>query len=131
MIAALHHEEINNYPKKISKLQPFVERYNWEELEFPVALNKIGKFEKNNTEISMNVLFVNQKSIYIARRSEFNSKGRKQVNLLMIVDGENRHYTAVKSLSRLQFNSKGKKGAYNYCVNCLNVSNRVSERQAL
>ena len=40
----------------------------------------------------------------------------------MITDSENRHYTAVKSLSRLlsSENSKGRKGAYHFCMNCLN-----------
>ena len=86
-----------------------------------MSLSKIGKFEKNNPEIAVNVLFVNKKRIFIARRSEFNVKRRKQANLLMIVDGENRHYTAVKSLSRLlkSMNSKHH-GAYHFCVNCLN-----------
>ena len=66
-----------------------------------MALNMIAKFEKKNPEIAVNVLFVNKKSIYIAHRSGFNGKRSKQVNLLMIIDGENRHYTAIKSLSRL------------------------------
>ena len=100
-----------------------------------MALNKISKFEKRNTEIAVNVLFVSKKSVFIARRSEFNSKRKKQVNLLMIVDGENRHYTAVKSLSRLLsslMNSKGRKGAYHLLRELLErLSHRVGERQAL
>ena len=129
IIAALHHEEIGNNPERISKLRPFAERLNWEGLEFPMALNKISKFEKRNPEIAVNVLFVSKKSIYIARRSEFNSKRGKQVNLLMIVDGENRHYTAVKSLSRLLKSMNAKHhGAYHFCVNCLNGFRTESAR---
>jgi len=129
VIAALHHEEINNNPERITKLKPFAERYNWGGLEFPVALNKIGKFEKNNPEIAVNVLFASQKSIYIAHRSDYNSKRRKQANLLMIVDGENRHYTAVKSLSRLLKSMNAThKGAYHFCVNCLNGFRTESAR---
>ena len=130
VVAALHCEEISVNPERISKLRPFAERYDWEGLEFPMALNKISKFEKRNPEIAVNVLFVNKKSIYIARRSEFNGKRSKQVNLLMIIDGKNRHYTAVKSLSRLlsSENSKGRKGAYHFCVNCLNGFRTESAR---
>jgi len=47
------------------------------------------------------VLFESKKEIYIARRSDYNRKRSKQVNLLMIVDGKNRHYTAINCLSRL------------------------------
>ena len=129
VVASLHHEAIEKDPQRVSKLRPFAERLNWEGLEFPVSLNKIGKFEKNNPEIAVNVLFVSKKSIFIARRSEFNSKRSKQVNLLMIVDGENRHYTAVKSLSRLlkSMNAKHHR-AYHFCVNCLNGFRTESAR---
>ena len=130
VVASLHHEAIEKDPQRVSKLRPFVERYNWEGLGFPMALNKIGKFEKNNPEIAVNVLLVNKKSIYIARRSEFNNKrSSKQANLLMIVDGENRHYTAVKSLSKLLSSMNAKhKGAYHFCVNCLNAFRTESAR---
>ena len=89
VMAALHHKDVDVHPERVTKLQLFAERYIWEGLEFPMALNKIGKFEKNNPEIAVNVLFVRKKSIYIAWRSEFNSRRSKQVNLLMITDGEN------------------------------------------
>jgi len=42
--------------------------------------------------------------------------------LLMIVDGENRHYTAVKNLSRLLKSLNAThKGVYHFCLNCLNA----------
>ena len=129
VIAALYHEEINKNPERVSKLRPFAEQYDWEGLEFPMALNKIAKFEKRNYEIAVNVLFVSKKSIFIARRSEFNSKRSKPVNLLMITDGENRHYTAVKSLSRLLGSMNAShNGAYHFCVNCLNGFRTESAR---
>ena len=60
VIAALHHEDINNHPERISKLQVFAEQYNWEGLEFPMDYRKISKFEKNNPDIAVNVLFVKE-----------------------------------------------------------------------
>ena len=39
----------------------------------------------------------------------------------MIVDGENRHYTAIKSMSRLLKSLNATyKGAYHFCMNFLN-----------
>ena len=39
----------------------------------------------------------------------------------MIVDGEKRHYTAVKSISRFLLKLNGKtRRAYHFCMNCLN-----------
>lgn len=90
---------------------------------------RISKFEKNNPKIAVNVMFINQKSIHIARRSGFNSKRSKQVKLLMITVGEKRHYTAVKNLSRLLKSLNAKhSGAYHFCVNCLNAFRTESVR---
>ena len=48
-------------------------------------------------------------------------KCKKQVNLLMIEDGENRHYTATKSTSRLLSKLSGKtRHVYHFSMNCLN-----------
>ena len=47
----------------------------------------------------------------------------------MIVDGEKRHYTTIKNLSRLlsKLNDRTKR-AYNYCMNCLNSFRTASAR---
>ena len=56
----------------------------------------------------------------MARRSERNVKCKKQVNILMIVDEENRQYTAIKSISRLlKTLNATHKGAYHFCMNFL------------
>ena len=131
VVAALHHEDIDAHPERISKLKPFAERYSWGGLEFPLALNTIGKFGKNNPGIAVNVLFASGgKRIFIVRRSEFNNKrSSKQVNLLMITDGENRHYTAKKSLSRLLKSTNASHNrAYHFCVNFLNGFSTESAR---
>ena len=131
VIAALHYEEIRHHPERISLLRPYENQYNWKGLEFPVSIKKIDKFEKNNPGIAVNVLFSNRKSqnIYTARRSERNVKFKKQVNLLIIEYGEKRHYIAIKGISRL-FKSLNAthKGAYYFCMNCLNGFRTSSAR---
>ena len=69
------------------------------------------------------MLFSKKKSqnIYRARRSNHNVECKKQVNLLMIEDGGKRHYTAIKSISKLLSKLNGRtRHAYHYCMNCLN-----------
>ena len=129
VIAALHHKEIKKNHQRISRLRPYENQYNWEGLEFPVSIKKIDKFEKNNPGIAVNVLFSNKGSIYTAYRSERNVKCKKQVNLLMIVDGEKRHYTAIKNISRLlsKLNRKTKR-AYHFCMSCLSSFQTESAR---
>ena len=85
---ALHHGEIKSNPERISNLSRSEDKYDWSELEFPVALNKIGVFEKKNN-ISVNVLGVKGKKPYPLRISKYS--GQKTVNLLLITDGEKRH----------------------------------------
>ena len=114
VIAALHHEEIDFHPERISKLKPYSDLYNWKGLKFPVTVNQIEKFEKNNLDIAVNVLYLHspkeankiRDKIAILRRSDGNASRSKVANLLLITDGEKRHYTAIKSLSRLL--SRGK-----------------------
>ena len=60
VIASLHHEEIGRDPQRISKLEPYANRYNWNGLKFPVSVDQIKKFEKNNLEIAVNVLYIYQ-----------------------------------------------------------------------
>ena len=133
VIAALHHEEIKKDHQCISRLRAYEKQYNWKGLEFPVSIKKIDKFEKNNPGIAVNVLFSNKKMkiyIYTARRSERNVKCKKQVNLLMIVDGEKRHYTTIKFISRLLSKLNGKtRRAYHFCMNCLNGFRKASVLQ--
>ena len=76
-------------------------KYNWTGLKFPVAVNKIDRFEKNNPSVGVNVLAIyNNKEIYVCHRSKHFDR-EEVVNLLLIVDGEKRHYAAIKSLSQL------------------------------
>ena len=97
--AALHHKEIGKAPQLISKIMRYTNNYNWSGLKFSVAINKINEFEKSN-DISVNVLGVKGQKPYICRKSKYNGQ-KNIVNLLLIVNGEKRHYTAIKGLSRL------------------------------
>ena len=87
--------------QRISKLQHYEDQYKWQRPESLLAIPKIGKFEKNNTDIAVNMPFNSQKGIYKPFISECNRKCSKQAKSLMIVDEENRQYTAIKIISRL------------------------------
>ncbi|XP_057308929.1 uncharacterized protein LOC130647182 isoform X2 [Hydractinia symbiolongicarpus] len=86
VIASLHNAEMGRNPNQISHMQRYVDLYNWQDIEFPTTIKDISKFEKNNTDIALNVLYVMGKKINILRRSEHNIGRNKQVNLLLITD---------------------------------------------
>ena len=95
----LNLDKINNNPERISKIKPFIEQYNWKEIDFPSTSKDWKKFELNN-EIALNILYVphNTKKIHVAYKSKHNLNREKQVILLMISNGENWHYLVVKKI---------------------------------
>ena len=45
---ALHHAEIGSHPERISKLVPFISKYNWNNTNFPSQRKDWERFEKDN-----------------------------------------------------------------------------------
>ena len=55
--AALNHQNIDHHPERISKLEPFINNYNWKDIEFPSHSKGWRKFECNNKTIALNILY--------------------------------------------------------------------------
>ena len=83
---ALNYETIEKNPQRTSKLNPYINKYNWKGKKFPAEPGESKIFERNSKAIALNVLYIphNTKTISVAYRSEYNSKRRKQVTLLKI-----------------------------------------------
>ena len=81
---ALNYQSIETHPERISKLKPYINKCNWEGIQFPAGPKDWKKFERNNKTIVLNILFIphNTKIINVAYRSEYNNKRKKQVILL-------------------------------------------------
>ena len=87
---ALNHKDIGRDPQKISKIKPFITKYNWDGIEFPAGPKDWKKLEQNNKIIALNILYVpyNTKQTCCAYKSKYNNERENQVILLMITDGE-------------------------------------------
>ena len=116
---ALNYQTIETHLERISKIMPYIDKYNWKGIEFPAGPKDWKKFEQNNKEIALNILFAphNTETIRIAYRSEYKHKRKKQVILLMITDGIKWHYLAVSHLSMRTEKSSNHDGDF-YCLNC-------------
>ena len=132
---ALNLDKINNNPERISKIKLFIKQQNWKEIDFPSTSKDWKKFELNN-EIALNILYVphNTKKIHVAYKSRYNLTREKQVILLMISNGENWHYLAVKKLSGLlrEITSNHKEDFY--CLNCFcahSTKNKLEEHKKI
>ena len=119
LTVALNYEQIKNNPERISKIKPFIDKYNWEEIDFSSHSRDWKKFESNKS-IALNILYVphNTKEIRHGYKSKYNLNCENQVILLMITDGEKWHYLAVKSLSALFRGITSKHDGDFYCLNC-------------
>ena len=54
------------HPERITnKLKEQSEKFDWSGISFPVELSDISKFEKQNSDISVNVLGFEKKNIFI------------------------------------------------------------------
>ena len=67
---ASNHQNIGKNPQRISKIKPFIDQYNWNEIDFPSHSKNWKKLEQKNEAISPNILFVpyNTKKIRLAYR---------------------------------------------------------------
>ena len=120
LTVALNQEKIKENPERISKIKPFINQYNWSDIDFPSTGKDWKNVELNNTSIALNILYVphNTKKICHACKSKYNLPRKNQVILLMITDGEKWHYLAVKKSSALLRGVTGNNNGDFYCLNC-------------
>ena len=117
---ALNLDTIKKDPRRVSKIKPFIEKYNWEDIDFPSTSKDWKKFVECNNEVALNILYVpyNTKKINIAYKSKNNLTQKRQIILLLISDGQNWHYLVVKNLSRLLRGITSSHKEDFYCLNC-------------
>ena len=56
LTVALNYEKIKKDLQRISKVKPFIDQYNWNEIDFPSHGKDWKKFESNNKSIALNIL---------------------------------------------------------------------------
>ena len=51
----LTHEKIKRNPQGISKIEPFINKYDWHVIKYPSKIDDLKTFEKNKLAIALNV----------------------------------------------------------------------------
>ena len=116
VIAGLKWEEIDRDHQRVSKLRRYENEFDWEGMSYPVSTKDINKFETRN-RIGVNVLALDGRNPYICRKG---LDYERTVNLMILEDGEKKHYVAIKSLERLlSMNNSKHKESQHFCNNCL------------
>ena len=119
---ALSLDNINNHPERISKIKPFIDQYNWKDIDFPPTNKDWRKLELNNN-FALNILYIphNTKKIQLAYRSKNNLICNKKMILLMITDGEKWHYLVVENLPGLLKGITFTHKKDFYCLKCFHL----------
>ncbi|XP_036150345.1 uncharacterized protein LOC105835717, partial [Monomorium pharaonis] len=117
VVAALH--PAKKCAQRESSYPHYAAVLNLGDIEFPMTLKNIGKFERLN-DISINVYGIEEKKILPLRLTE--EKKNKHINLLYVQDNEGNiaHFAWIKNLSRLVGSQVNKHESKKYiCDRCL------------
>ena len=61
---ALYYKEIGKDSGRIIKLKPFIDKYNWERMNYQLKKDDWKKIEKNNRTNTLNILYAKNEKVY-------------------------------------------------------------------
>ena len=79
----LNYDEISKHHQRVNKFKPFVNKYDWSEINSPSHVGDWKKFQLNNKSIALNVLYVpeGETTIRHVYESKYNLTRENQVIL--------------------------------------------------
>ena len=109
-------------PQRIKKTdKQYIEKLDYSSIEFPVTVKQINKIEKQNN-ICINLFSYEEKQkfpIYISKE-----KYQDHMELLLITEGENKHYVLIKDFNKFMFNQTKHEHRKYFCMYCLQCFSR-------
>ena len=109
-------------PQRIKKTdKTFICQLDYSSIEFPVTVKQINKIEKQNN-ICINLFGYEEKQpfpIYISKE-----KYQDHMELLLITEGENKHYVLIKDFNKFMFSQTKHEHKKYFCMYCLQCFSR-------
>ena len=109
-------------PQRIKKTdKQYIEKLDYSSIEFPVTVKQINKIEKQNN-ICINLFGYEEKQkfpIYISKE-----KYQDHMELLLITEGENKHYVLIKDFNKFMFRQTKHEHKKHFCMYCLQCFSR-------
>ena len=109
-------------PQRIKKTdKQYIEKLDYSSIEFPVTVKQINKIEKQNN-ICINLFGYEEKQkfpIYISKE-----KYQYHMELLLITEGENKHYVLIKDFNKFMFRQNKHEHKKHFCMYCLQCFSR-------
>ena len=107
----------NKDPQRIKKCdKKYVEKLDYSGIEFPVSVKQYNKIEKQNN-IRVNVFGYEEKQKYPIYLSK--EKFNYCLNLLLITEGEKKHYCLLKNFNKFMYKQTNHKERKHFCMYCL------------
>ena len=109
-------------PQRIKKTDKiFICQLDYSTIEFPVTVKQINKIEKQNN-ICINLFGFEEKQIFPIFISK--EKFTDHMELLLITEGENKHYVLIKDFNKLMFRQTKHEHRKHFCMHCLQCFSR-------
>ena len=109
-------------PQRIKKTdKQYIEKLDYSSIKFPVTVKQINKIEKQNN-ICINLFGYEEKQkfpIYISKE-----KYQDHMELLLITEGENKHYVLIKDFNKFMFSQTKHEHKKYFCMYCLQCFSR-------
>ena len=110
------------YPQRIKKTdKTFICQLDYSSIEFPVTVKQINKIEMQNN-ICINLFGFEEKQIFPIYISK--EKYQDHMELLLITEGENKHYVLIKDFNKLMFRQTKHEHRKHFCMYCLQCFSR-------
>jgi hypothetical protein len=117
VLSALYPVDPKEHPNRTAKYMARRCMLHFVGIDFPVKVTDVAKFEHQNPDVSVSVFGWDEclYPLYVSRQDG------KEVDLLLIKDGERSHYVWIKDLPRMLFKSSGYEHRKHPCRRCLHV----------
>ena len=109
-----HQSNKGKNDNRTTALLKIKDKYNWNNISFPVSLRDLDKVEENNENIVINVLDLDRKFL---RKSK--AKGHDIINLVLVENETTAHYIYIKNISYFLKASHDNEGVV--CPICLRI----------
>ena len=86
----------------MTKIKPFIKKYNREGINHPSEKGDRKKCEKNNVKMAFHIFYAKKEKIYPFYISKHHSNCEKQVILLIISNRETLKTTSLKNLKNIK-----------------------------
>jgi hypothetical protein len=120
--------------ERVSKYRPYLNSIDLTGLNYPVPVNRVARFEKNNPTISINVYALGKDEQEIIPKFVTKCGAReKHVDLLLLSSktDDNFHYTWIKNMSALICHRTKYRGVMHVCPHCVHRLRRRGQLRTI